>query len=549
LPRKKSTTNTTNNIATNSASTALSPTSQQSQQYMEFSENYAVEFAKSMSTPMYNTYFNPMIMNQGLKNINMNPIFPDRDQVEKMISDPKNNEQALRELAQRLYHSQMNFKRLVHYFASIPTFDYQVLPVNASEDDIKSAKFLKEYNKVLDFFDNFDHRKEFGKILIGMMLEDAKFVFLRNSEAGLTLQEMPSDYCLVDSWSQYGYLYCFNLLYFLNSYVDINAFDPIFKKWFKSAMEWKNDPQYVPNPGFKTELRNGRWFYWQEINPSQGWVFKFHNHSAGLTPPFMSLFLDSIEIDNFKRLQKTKTELENYKMIVGTVPLNKNNKSGNKPDDYSISPETLGKFMQTANALLPEGVRLSALPLENLMSVSFENAETKQDVVGTALKNFFAQSGADRSIFGGIDRPNMAIIGPSLKIDEVFITRLYEQFETFCNFQINKNSGKMRWKWKVKFEGTIFDVDERRENALTMAQNGVILPSLASSQGLNLREFTTSLNLMKVMNLTADGLLNSPLITSHTSSNSQSGVGAPVKKRKELKDGGAESRDYEPVDD
>ena len=156
-----------------------------------------------------------------------------------------------------------------------------------------------------------------------MMLEDAKFMYIREDANRIGFQEMPSDYCLIDSKFTYGWLYSFDLNYFNRAGVDINTFAPEFKEYYASYMNMQNKNMDYYDPSLKAELRDGRWAYWQQISPKKSWVFKFHNTFAGLVPPFLGIFVDANEIDTFKQLQSTKVALDVFKLLIGIISARK----------------------------------------------------------------------------------------------------------------------------------------------------------------------------------------------------------------------------------
>lgn len=510
----------------------LQPT-QTNAPYTQEEINYFMQFAQSyMDTSNmmggFPFVYNPLMQNIFLKNINMNPVFKDRDSVEKMVQNPKDNEQALRRISQHLYNVQTPYKRLVHYFADMLTFDWYPIPMGVSKKEMAKDEFKKDLETVHKFFDKFNAKKEFSKILLGMLLEDGKFTYLREDLDGFTLQEMPSDYCVIDAWSWMGYLYSFNLLYFQQVGVDMRGFAPEFRKYYRDAMDMQSNKNYYPN--IKPELRDGQWFYWQELSPENAWVFKFHNNMAGLVPPFVGLFVDAIELDSYKQLQKSKEILDSYKIIFGTIPRHKDgtNKSGNSKDDFALDPITAASYSKNIKASLPEQVDFKAAPFENLQSFDFQNTNNKDSVVGNAMRNFYRSAGADQSMFNA-DKPNASTMKASTRIDSAFIERLYEQFETFCTYHVNRLTKK--YKFKIKFEGTIFDQEDRKTVALELAQNGIITPRLASANNMTLRDMQNSIDLMSTLGFTK--LV--PLQSAHTMSSKD--AGRPTSK------GSSESKD------
>lgn len=486
--------------------------------------NFALEFAKVLN--QYNSYlFNPFMQNNALKDINMRPADQSRDNILKMIANPRDNEQALRRLSQFLYNTQMAYKRMTHYLADILTFDWYPIPINANEDDYKKPSFKKDYETACGWFDKFDVKKEFKKALLKMVEEDAYFTYMREDTDSLFLQEMPIDYCMIDSSWKYGYLYSFNLMYFQQTGVDISGFSKEFKTYYKNALDMKENKTYYSN--IKPEMRNGQWCYWQQINPENGWVFKFHNHFAGLVPPFLGVFLDFADIPMIKELQKAKSEQEAYKIIFGTVPRNNNDKSGNSKDNFAIQADTLAQFVQLVkNSIMNKYVDFKAVPLDNLQMFSFDEKTNKEDSLSKALNNISSQTGIDHALLN-TEKANVATMNLSKLVDGEFISRIYSQFQDFCTYFVNKETKK--FKFKICFEGTIYDRDERQERALTLAQNGIITPKLASAEGMSIKDLTSGMALMKMLGF-PDNL--KPVQTSSTLSNKEQKGGRPKSKIK-----------------
>lgn len=499
--------------------------------------NFALEFARNLQN--FNPYFfNPLMQNMALKNINMNPNEPTRDNVKTMISNPKDHEQALRRLSQFLYNSQMSYKRMSHYLADLLTFDWYPEILNVYEEkEMKKPTFKKDYETICNWFDKFNVKKEFRKALLKMSNEDGYFTCLRKDDDGdLFLQEMPIDWCLIDSSWKNGYLYSFNMNYFQQNGIDINGFPKEFKTYYKNVLDIQKNKKYYPN--IRPELRNGQWMYWQQIKPDLGWVFKFHSHFAGLIPPFLGVFLDFIDIPTFKDMQLAKSELDVYKIIMGTVPRNKDDKSGNSKDNFAIQADTLAQFVQLVkNSLMNQYVDFKAVPLENLELFSFDNSADNSNVLANSLNNISTQSGIDKSLLN-TDRPNISTMNLSKLVDSAFIDRLYSQFEDFCSYHINKLTKK--YKVKIHFEGTIHDRKDRQEQSLTLAQNGIITPRLASSYGMSIKELTSSMLLMKYLGY-PDNL--TPIQSSFQMANNPNNPGGkPPKKEDDLGDNGDVTR-------
>jgi hypothetical protein len=502
----------------------------------QYFEKYVQAFAAMNGVAGY--LLNPMMANQHLKNLNMNPMYQNRDAVEKMIYNPNSNELGLRRLSQYLYNTQTPYKKLIHHYADSLSFDWYPIPMNIkNKKDFEKDTYKKDWDRMWEWFDKFDVKKEFKKIFLGMMLEDTKYTYLRESEYGLTLQEMPADYSIIDATSQIGYLYSFNLMYFQQLGADISGFDPEFRKFYNQMLDYQKNKTYYPNA--RPENRDGRWAYWQQMNPNKAWVFKFHDTYATSIPPFLGLFIDAIDLDRQQQLQNDTDTLNAYKMIFGTIPRHKDgtNKGSNSKDDFAIDPKTLSNYIQLVKASLPSGVDFKAAPLEDVQMFEFEGNQG-DNLSSTAIKNMYLKSGAEKALFGS-DKPNASTMKASIQNDMNFITRVYSQFESFVNYHLSKVT--LNYKFRVKFEGTEYDREARKADTLTDWQSGILTPQLCSARGLTVKEFDNSIGMMQSLGFPESC---KPLATSFT----QSGDGTGDKKAgrkasKEVSDAGEITRD------
>lgn len=489
----------------------------------EQEKQYAVNFARQIFNLMNTDYFSPTTKNKILKDLNMNPVFKDRDNVEKMIANPKHYEKPLRELSQHLYNVIMPIKRLVDHYATMLTWDYMLIPI-VENNVMKTSAFKKADNKVYDWIEMLNPKKSFSKLLRGALIEDAKFYYYRESENGIVLQEMPSDYCLITYQDEISYRYSFNMNYFLRSGVDIDGFAPEFKQYYADIFI----------NGSKSNKYNG--YNWVELNPDKAFVFKFDMLRAGLTPPLIGLFIDAAEIDTYRNLKKSKTALEAYKLIMGTIPRHKDNKTGNKRDDFALSKDMAAQFASLIKNSMPEGVDFKVTPFENHEVFEFEGSANQQDITASALKNFINNSGSSQVM--SIDKPTQSTVKTAEKIEEEFVRHIYSQAEDFINYMLKKISPK--YKYKIKFEGTKFDRDVRVKEAKEWAALGVITDKIAASMGLNGREFDKMIQYMQSrgypLNLT-------PMASSFQTGDDKKG--RPQKNENEISDNGAISKDHD----
>ena len=485
-------------------------------------EDFALSFARALNSTSNNpVFYNPIWQNSILKDINMSPASFDRDTIEKLVSNPKNNEDALKDLSQYLMNVIMQFNRLVRYYSTILTFDYLHIPTNADEDDMKTPAFKKSRKKATEWVERLNPKTEFPKILEGVILEDAKFYYVRESDDSVALQEMPSKYCKIVGKTEYGYQYAFNMYYFLRAGININDYDSDFIEYFSDFLDNKNNKD--------------QYFYWQKLDPLKAPCFKFDENRAGLTPPLMGLFLDSAEIANYKKLLKTKTTLEIVKILVNKIPMHSDSKGAQTKNNFAIDPDTAAKFTTMIQNVLPEGYKALTSPLE-VQPIDFNQSQNRDNIVGYGQDNFYNSAGTSPVMFGEKNL-NGSGLEASQRVDEAYVMHMYRQFERFINAWLKTKTGKFRFK--VMFPDiTIFNWEKKADQYLKGAQSGFSKSLYSVAIGVNPDDMLSLLMYENSLDIISKYLI--PLQSSHV----QSGEGGrPAESTGNLGDAGIKTRD------
>lgn len=501
--------------------------------------SYCTEFLKAYNTQScssQNYMLSPHLLNSTLKSLNMDGYNFSTEQIRKMIMSPHNFEQELRKLSYFYYNAISIYRRTIEYKSVMLDFDWEPTPYTLdgkpiSQSEIKSSDFKKDFAEMSKFFNNFDVKQEFSKVLFNILLYDTYYTSTRIYDDHIYLQELPSAHCMIDANSYLGYLFSFDLSYFMNSGVDINAYPLNLRKKYNEILKLKQN-SYNPN----LPNRNGSWVYWYGMHPDDAWVFKFNNHFAGSIPPLLDMLIDYSKIDKFKELEDIKKQLEAYKVIFATVPRLTNNKSGNKTDDFAISSNELGKFVAAVKHTLGTGVDFKAAPLEDFKAFDFSPSSSEANLLETELNNMLKQSAISDAILTG---------GTSVSSNNIYklvsseiIKSVYPQFENYCEYQINKRTRK--YKFKIKFVGTIFDREERRKAANEDMERGIITPAIFSSRGIQLTDASSTLNMMYGLNIPE---IFRPIKTASTmSSDEKDSSGRKKLSDNELSDSGEQTR-------
>jgi hypothetical protein len=441
-----------------------------------------VEFARSMSAMYGQTYVNPMLVNERLKDINLNPMAATQTLLETAMESPKNNESNLQKFSQDFELTSMIYKKLISYLANMLAFDITYTS-NAEPDDYKSPKYKKDLKSVETFLDKFEYKSELRIATKEMLRNDAYFACFRNVGDKYILQELPSEYCKITGRWGGGFLFSFNMYWFLLPGVDINMYPDFFKKKYREIWVDSNTVRDY-NPSLPPELRGkSSWIYWVDVPVDIGVCFKLTPELATRLPYFTPLFNDLVLQSLMRNLQKNISMAAASKIIIGEVPLLNKEAKATVKDSMAISPDLLGKFMALVKSAISEAIKIASAPLVNMKPFSFES---DNEMYNSYARTVYALSGVNTNlIFTSDVKPNSVETQLSLNVDEQMMTGLYEQFNLFMDYHIGKIT--KTFKFNFIFEGTDFFLnrDARLEKAMSLFDKGIILPQkIAAAMGM-----------------------------------------------------------------
>jgi len=446
-----------------------------------------IEFARSMSGLYGQPFLTPDMINARLQDISLNPMQPKQANLDKAMENPKGSEKQLQAFSQDFEIQSMIYKRLMAYLSNMLAFDVTYTST-AQSKDLDSAKYKKDLDVVEEFLEKFEYKRELRTVVRQMLRNDAYFGCFIETENKYVLQELPSDYCKITGRWEGGFLFSFNMYWFIQPGIDINMYPSFFKRKYKELWgKGGKPPQYVPS--LAPDMRSkSSWIYWVDIPVNFGVCFKLAPELATRVPYFTPLFNDLILQGLMRNLQKNLNMAAASKIIMGEVPmLNKDSKATIK-DSIAISPELLGKFMALLRSAISDSVKVASAPLENIRGISFD---ADNSIYNDYLRTALAASGVNTNlIFTSDVKPNSIETQLSLNVDEQMMIALYEQFDYFMEYFINKRT--KTYKFTINFEGTEFFLDReiRLENAMTLFAKGIVLPQkIAAALGMRPAQF------------------------------------------------------------
>lgn len=363
-----------------------------------------------------------------------------KDQIVEYLKAPDRNEKQLRDMSTYLYNISNYYRRLILYFARMPTFAYTVVPYNLDlSKKVNERTFRSSYQKVLNDLDKMNMRHEFQKILTTAFKQDVFYGYIYETNDSFIIQELDPDYCEISSIED-G---CYNISW------DSSYFDSR-----KEKLE-NMDPEFTTL--YNTYKSKGQKFKKQELDSTKTICIKINEEFLYPVPPFVSLFSALADIEDYRSLSKASTEINNYKALSLQIPLDKD---GSPLIDWEKSLEY---YRQLVN-VLPDNIGAILTPMK-IDSWDFQKSGQIGDVnlVSKAESTFFAESGVNSQLLGGGDKSSSSAMEMSREVDISLVTGVLRQFERFVNRRLKRISGTH--KFKINFlDVTVYNEQKRHQD-------------------------------------------------------------------------------------
>lgn len=456
-----------------------------------------------------------------------------KDQIATYLTNPYSYQKNLRNAAIYMYAASSHFRRLIQYFVALSDLSYIVSPYRIDTSTAKAATIGKQYRRTLNILSAMDIKNQFPKILTVCLREDTFFGTMWVTNDNVTIQQLPSDYCEIAVIEGNVLNVSFDFSYFDSNSEFLELYPPEFNKKYNL---YQND---------RTGMK------WQELDSPTSFAVKCNNDILNYSvPPFAGIFRDIYDLEDYRNLKMTKTELENYALLVMRLGINKDG-------EWEMDFDKAREFYSNLDGVLPEEVGAVLSPMD-IDKISFEKSNTGDtDTIADAEQNLFTSAGVSTLLFNN-DKASSNALLLSIKADQALTYGIVKSIECVVNRFIQSYS------YGKNFKVTFLDVSpynrrEIGEQYLKGAQYGLpMLSHYCVSQGLSQAD-------MDCMDFLENDVLDlksrfKPLQSSSTISSEQSessgngsdgagDAGRPKKEVGDLTDSGESSQEHDDGDD
>ena len=456
----------------------------------------------------------PYLLNQRIKQLKTLPAFLNRDTIEKALINPENNEFELRTATRSMLYLTYPLYRMMMLYEGILTYRDYFLPTYVDRKEMDSPRFKSDTKFVDMWRKKLNAKKQFRRIVAEVLAEGKKAYYLRQSyDSGkgkenvdyVHFQDLPSDWYKIIKHSTESYaVVAFNFTYFWQAGTSLDQFPPIFKQYYEeleNITEVRNGQKYIDpnkvngNGLLEYNSEKCSWAYWRELPSDECFVFSFTESDDIQVSPFAALLLQSQDLSSYSLLQQQLLAVPLYSMILGEIPLSKENQSGSHIDDYALSPVAVELFEGKVNANMPPGTTYNMVPTVNNELYHFEAIPNANEIYDKGLQQMINTSGTS-TLMTTTEKPSVAQVAAGKIIEKRYIDRMYEQFAWAVNIIFNNLylEGDLNYRWEYRIFGDSFSEQDDKKNlekSLSMGQCE-LLPKYLAYHDLSLSDALTA---------------------------------------------------------
>lgn len=443
----------------------------------------------TLKTADYGSY-SPIFGEQLVNDLYPRSVPYTRDKIRNLLKDAEKNSFEIRQAAEYVRNNILQFERAEQYFISLFSFKYYLLPKRTVS---KINDFKKSKEKVYKFLESLRIKEQFPRITADVIKNGCGFYLFGKKGDIFDFIRLPLDQCRITGVrNTFGMCFEVDAYYFERLY-NLGMVTPEIYDYYKDLIEEKMSPAERDANGEIKRDKNGnikrkkkktnstynRIFI--PISPMHGCCITADPYKGTKVPLLAALLPDSLDILEYKNIQKQKSILETWCIIPQVIPYD----TVEKPKvPLQLAKQTIALLQKS----LPAGVVTFSTPLEVQNPITLQSSNTQENITGLGEQNFFSAVGIAGNVMGVGEAKNQAVLDFSNLTDFGFVSYIYDEFDSIVNLLIMIYVNET--DWKVKFFGNSYRHDKEMKDASSMfSTNNLPAEYLGANLGFEPQEF------------------------------------------------------------
>src|SRR5699024_4751384 len=277
--------------------------------------------------------------------------------------------------------------------------------------NINPEKYKESYFKTLLEIDKMNLKYEFHKVLKVAFKEDIYFGYVIENKDSTFFMPLDGDLCKISSIEDGIYNFAFDFSYFDRNKDELAKFPKEFKQKYRLYKMDTSNP-YI------------------ELDSENTICIKVNDEVTYPLIPFSSVFESILDWDDYRKLKKQKTKMDNFLLLAMKIPQG----DKNQVDHFTIDLNTAHDFYELLIDSLPEGVSAALNPME-LEAIKMEKSRNDTDTIAQAQRDIYSSANVPQQVFNS-DKNSAAGINKAITVAEQVVFGLQRQLQTWVNRRI-----------------------------------------------------------------------------------------------------------------
>lgn len=371
------------------------------------------------------------------------------EEIRKLLRE--GSPEQLRELSRYYYRVSGVYRNAIDLYAGMSKYSVMLTPIFDNNKAVPKNQVIDTFYKAHKFIESLHISVNFSHIMREIFLNGVYFGIMRESENGLTIQDLPVRYSRVMYKDENDlYVVEFNILFF-ESIHD--------KEYLNNLL--LNYPIEIRNAFInRKKLKNP----WIEIPAEMGGICFTY---GDCTPPFAAAIPSIYQLDDAVDREADRDENELYKLLIQKMPIDSKGELVFQMDEVQDIHESVAEMLSdsdTVNVLTTFG----DTKLESIQDSTAATQSTSriQKYTDTA----YDQMGVSELFFNCTTASGLDF---AVKRIEALINEINAMFSVWIKYQINKRFAKPKYGFDFEILPIdIFNQKEVQEKYFEAAQYG-----------------------------------------------------------------------------
>lgn len=454
-----------------------------------------------------------------------------KELIKQYMQNPYSYIDSIREVSAYLARTSMIYKKIIAYFSQMPLFYYNLIYKSDFSTGVDYSNMMASYQDVSSKLQQINMQKEFSTVIATALRDGVYYGFVYDGEGdGFFLYPLDPRYCKISAVTGDGeYVISFNAQYFDQGDNDEYLYG------IDESGEGTWDQVFID--GYEQYKAQGRDFMWFTLPPEKTLCLLADEEADMPLPYFLPVFTSLLDLLDLEQILASKTELENYVLLLSKIPL----LNTENPDDFAVSMDIVEMMQEMIDAAVPDLVGTAYSPCE-LQPIFFNNKNQAEDTdkLAQSMSNMFSNLGISKLVVSGGDSTNSTGLKQSIQNDESFALKYVNRLSGWMNAYIKNNYSE---DFIFKFHRiTYFSQDTYAAQMKDAASLGIpVATDYATALGNTPYEMMCATFMENALGI-KDGLWK-PLQSSYTQSGTDNEGGAPTKDDGDLTEEGIATRD------